>query len=229
MAAQDKLVVLTGTTRGLGRAMAEGFAASGWTVLGCGISQEGLLRMQQQLPPPHQFEKVDVSRDTEVQAWADKLLTKYGPPALVVNNAGLINKPANSWDVPADTWRRLFKVNVLGMAWVIRAFVPAMVKAQRGVIVNFSSTWGRTTSPEVAPYCATKYAVEGLTQSLAQELPKGMAAVALNPGVIDTDMLKTCFGESASAYQKPKDWARKAVPMILSLNEAQNGKSISVG
>lgn len=185
--------------------------------------------MQQQLPPPHQFERVDVSRDTEVQAWADKLLTKYGPPALVVNNAGLINKPANSWDVPADTWRRLFKVNVLGMAWVIRAFVPAMVKAQRGVIVNFSSTWGRTTSPEVAPYCATKYAVEGLTQSLAQELPKGMAAVALNPGVIDTDMLKTCFGESASAYQKPKDWARKAVPLILSLNEAQNGKSISVG
>ena len=80
------------------------------------------------------------------------------------------------------------------------------------MIVNFSSGWGRSTSPEVAPYCATKYAIEGLTLALAQELPEGMCAVPLNPGIINTDMLQTAFGEGASAYPTPEKWAEKAVP-----------------
>jgi len=63
--------------------------------------------------------------------------------------------------------------------------VPAMVRRGQGVIVNFSSGWGRSTDAGVAPYCATKWAIEGLTQALAQELPPGMAAVPLNPGIIN--------------------------------------------
>ena len=78
--------------------------------------------------------------------------------------------------------------NIKGVASVIRYFTPAMIDRGTGVIVNFSSGWGRSTSPEVAPYCATKWAIEGLTGALSQELPAGLAAVALNPGVIDTDM-----------------------------------------
>ena len=77
---------------------------------------------------------------------------------------------------------RLVDVNVRGVQNVIRHFVPAMVAKRKGVIVNLSSGWGRSTSPEVAPYCATKWAIEGLTQALADELPAGMAAVPLNPG-----------------------------------------------
>ena len=61
------------------------------------------------------------------------------------------------------------------------------------MIVTISSTWGRSVAPEVAPYCATKYAVEGMTMALAAELPAGLAAVAVNPGIIDTDMLRSCW------------------------------------
>ena len=111
---------------------------------------------------------------------------------------------------------------------MIRAFVPAMVKRGSGVIVNFSSGWGRSTSPEVAPYCATKYAVEGLTLALAQELPHGMAAVPLNPGIIDTDMLRMSFGRAASSYVSPKTWAEKAVPFLLDLGPRHNGESLTV-
>jgi NAD(P)-dependent dehydrogenase (short-subunit alcohol dehydrogenase family) len=68
------------------------------------------------------------------------------------------------------------------------------------VIVNLSSGWGRSVSPEVAPYCATKWAIEGLTQAFAKELPEGLAAVALNPGVIDTDMLRLAFGDDSERY-----------------------------
>ena len=102
-----------------------------------------------------------------------------------------------------------------------------MITTGRGVIVNFSSGWGRGTSPEVAPYCATKWAIEGLTQALAQELPRGMAAVALNPGVIDTAMLRSCFGAGASACQKPAAWARKAVPFLIGLGPGNNGQALT--
>jgi len=103
-----------------------------------------------------------------------------------------------------------------------------MVQLGRGVIVNFSSGWGRSTSPQVAPYCATKYAIEGLTLALAQELPSGMAAIPLNPGVIDTDMLRVCFGGSASNYPAPELWAERAVPFLLRLGPSDNGKSLTV-
>jgi NAD(P)-dependent dehydrogenase (short-subunit alcohol dehydrogenase family) len=96
------------------------------------------------------------------------------------------------------------------------------------VIVNLSAGWGRSTSPEVSAYCASKYAIEGLTQALAQELPKGMAAVPLNPGVIDTDMLRSCWGEGAGSYGKADAWAKVAAPFILSLGAKDNGRSLSV-
>jgi NAD(P)-dependent dehydrogenase (short-subunit alcohol dehydrogenase family) len=96
------------------------------------------------------------------------------------------------------------------------------------VIVNLSSGWGRSTSPEVAPYCATKYAIEGLTKALAQELPPGMAAVPLNPGVIDTDMLRQAWADDAGAYPKADDWARRAAPFLLGLGPKDNGKSLTV-
>ena len=86
----------------------------------------------------------------------------------------------------------MIDVNIKGVANVLRHFVPAMIERGRGVIVNFSSGWGAPSSAEVAPYCATKWAIEGLTRALAEELP-GMAAVPLNPGIIDTDMLRTAL------------------------------------
>jgi NAD(P)-dependent dehydrogenase (short-subunit alcohol dehydrogenase family) len=102
-----------------------------------------------------------------------------------------------------------------------------MEKNDRGVIVTFSSYWGRSTAPEVAPYCAAKWAVEGLTQALSQELPNGLASVAFNPGIIDTDMLRSCFGEAAGSYPSPEEWARTAVPALASLGPKDNGSSIT--
>jgi NAD(P)-dependent dehydrogenase (short-subunit alcohol dehydrogenase family) len=104
-----------------------------------------------------------------------------------------------------------------------------MLERGHGVIVNFSSGWGRGTDPEVAPYCATKWAMEGLTKALAQELPRGMAAIPLSPGIIDTDMLRSCFGGDADMYPQPEEWARTAVPYLLALGPGDTGKSLTVG
>ncbi len=220
-------VVLTGATRGLGAAMLEGFAAKGCVVHGCGSNSDGVSRLAKSYPNPHGFDVVDVTNAGQVARWADKVL-KDGPPDLLVNNAAVIHSPAKLWDLPAAEWKRVFDVNVLGMVEVLRAFVPAMVAKRKGVIVNFSSTWGRSTSPDVSLYCASKYAVEGLTKSLAQELPSGMAAVALNPGVIATDMLAQVFGAGAAAYPAPSAWGKRAVPFILGLGAGDNGASANV-
>ena len=74
----------------------------------------------------------------------------------------------------------------------------------------------------------SKWAIEGLTKALAAELPKGMAAVPLNPGTIDTDMLRSCWADGAEGHPKAEAWAEKAAPYILQLGAKDNGKSLSV-
>jgi len=103
-----------------------------------------------------------------------------------------------------------------------------MIKRGKGVVVNISSGWGRSVSADVAPYCASKFAIEGMTMALAQELPGGLAAIPLNPGVINTDMLQSCWGDSASDFHDPNEWASSAVPFLLGLDASDNGKQLTV-
>ncbi|HUL52282.1 MAG TPA: SDR family NAD(P)-dependent oxidoreductase [Opitutaceae bacterium] len=222
------VIVITGVTRGLGRALAEWYIAHGHTVGGCGRSGMEIFELRSRHPEPHNFDAVDVAEPVKVGLWAERVLGAVGVPDFLINNAALVNRPAPLWQVPAAEFSKLVDVNLKGVANVIRAFVPAMVEARRGVIVNLSSGWGRSTSPEVAPYCASKWAIEGLTKALAQELPEGMAAVPLNPGVINTAMLQTCFGPSAEGYPKAEEWAERAGPFILKLGATDNGQSLSV-
>lgn len=224
-----KTIVVTGATRGLGRAMVEGFAEAGHIVIGCGRSAQHVGELQKQFGRPHDFAALDVSRDADVKTWARRVLQEFGPPDLLLNNAALVNRNAPLWEVPPEEFDEVITVNIIGVTNCIRHFVPAMVERKKGVIVNFSSGWGRSTSAEVAPYCATKWAIEGLTQALAQELPRGMAAVPLNPGIINTDMLQSCFGGSADHYPTPDEWSRTAVPFLLQLGAKDNGQPLSVG
>jgi NAD(P)-dependent dehydrogenase (short-subunit alcohol dehydrogenase family) len=227
MPAKLKNVLITGVTRGLGRAMTVEFIRLGHTVLGCGRSEPEITQLQRQFPGPNDFAVVDVADDSQVEAWAKRVLKSHGAPDLLLNNAALINRNAPLWEVPAPEFSEVMDVNIKGVANVIRHFVPAMIQQGRGVIVNFSSGWGRSTDAEVAPYCATKWAIEGLTQALAQELPPGLAAVPLNPGIINTAMLQSCFAGSASSYPTAEEWAKTAVPFLLKLNAADNGKQLT--
>ncbi len=221
-------VVLTGASRGLGLALAAGLIGEGHIVSGCARTPSAVEPMTRRWPAPHRFAAVDVADDAQVARWAQTVLAE-GVPDLLLNNAALINANAPLWEVPADEFDRVIDVNIKGVANVIRHFVPAMVAAGRGVIVNFSSGWGRSTAADVAPYCATKFAIEGLTKALAEELPGGMAAVPLNPGIINTEMLQSAFGAGASSYPSPDEWAATAVPFLLALGPGDNGRSLSIG
>ena len=223
-----KVVVITGVGRGLGRAMAREFVAQGHYVAGCSRDKKKLLSLAKDLGDSSIFSQVNVADDFSVQEWAVNVIKELGAPDLLINNAAVINKNQFLWDLRAEEFSEVIDVNIKGVANVIRHFVKPMAKAGRGIIVNFSSGWGRSASPEVAPYCATKWAIEGMTQSLALELPEGLAAVPLNPGVINTDMLRSCFGPSAADFPSADEWATIAVPFLLQLSSKNNGQSLTV-
>lgn len=200
--------------------MVEGFQAKGWQVSGCarkvGEMGEGY------------FEEVDVCDADAVSAFCKAAVEKMGAPDLLVNNAALINSPGPLWEVTEEDFGKVVDVNIKGVANVIRAAVPMMIERGTGVVVNFSSGWGRSVSSEVAPYCATKWAMEGLSLALAEELPEGLAAVALNPGVIDTEMLRKTWGEGAAGFPTAEEWGRVAVPFLEGLSGSDNGRSLTV-
>lgn len=223
-----KHVVITGVSRGLGRAMAVGFAAEGWSVSGCGTDAAALQSLTNELGTDHHLQVCDVTDPAAVENLASAVTKRFGAPDLLVNNAATINPNKPLWKVTAEEFSRVIDVNLKGVHNVIRAFLPGMIQRDKGMVVNFSSGWGRSTSPEVATYCATKWGIEGMTAALAQELPAGLAAVALNPGIIDTRMLRSCFGEGAGSYPTPEEWAKAAVPYLASLGTRHNGKALTV-
>ena len=208
--------------------MVREFVRLGHTVFGCARTEdeiEELIRMH----PRHDFQTVDVSSDGEVKAWAERLLKKYPPPDFVLNNAAVVNLKASLWEVGDQEFSYEIDINVKGVVNVIRHFAPSMISRKRGVIVNFTSRWGTKFEKQMAPYCATKWAIVALTRALAEELrPEGVAAVGLNPGIVKTGMLQRYLGNTGtpdmSSYPTPEEWAKIAVPFILRLRLRDTGK-----
>jgi NAD(P)-dependent dehydrogenase (short-subunit alcohol dehydrogenase family) len=224
---QPLTVVITGVTRGLGSAMVDEFVRLGHTVLGCARTRQEIENLAR-LYPTHDFKVVNVASDAEVRAWAQCLLRQYGPPDLVLNNAAVINLKASLWKVADRDFSEEIDINIKGVVNVIRHFTPSMITRKRGVIVNFSSRWGKNFEKQMAPYCATKWAVVALTRALAEELKlEGVAAVAINPGIVKTGMLQRYLGNTTpdmSGYPTPAEWAKIAVPFILRLRIKDTGK-----
>ena len=221
----SKLVCISGCSRGLGRAMALEFASRGWKVAGGARSTDDLETLKHKLQSDHFIDFLDVTDPAGVDSFASRLEEILGVPDLLVNNAGLINRNAPLAEITPEEFSSVLSVNLGGIHNMIRSFVPKMMEKGQGIIANFSSYWGQSTAPEVAPYCATKWGVEGLTRSLAQELPSGLAAVAFNPGVINTDMLQSTFGAEAKNYPNPQDWSVDAVTRLENLDAQDNGHS----
>ena len=218
-------IVITGVSRGLGRELAIEFTRMGHTVIGCGRSEKNINLLKQNPGPADNYSVVDVTDSDSVNAWAKNTVTQHGPPDFLLNNAGVINDNAPFWEISEEEFNSIIDINIKGVANVTRAFLPSMLKAKHGVIINFSSGYGHCTAPGVAPYCCTKYGVEGLTQALADDLPRGMAAIPMSPGIINTAMLQRTFGSSADDYETPDTWVKKAAPYILSLGPEDNGQS----
>ncbi|MFZ7806849.1 SDR family oxidoreductase [Bacillus thuringiensis] len=223
-----KSVIITGVTQGLGRAMVDRFHELGWNIYGCGRSKDKIEDLKKQYSKIHDFQVIDVSDSQQVNNWANYILNRHTAPDMIINNASIVNQNAKLWKITAQEFENVMNVNVNGVVNVIRAFVPAMVARKEGIIINMSSSWGREGEAELAPYCASKFAIEGITKSMALELPHGMAVVALDPGgSISTPMLKSCAPQYINESPTPETWSHKATQYILNITIDENGDSLT--
>ena len=212
-----KIAFVTGSSRGIGRAVALRLAREGYAVgVNClrrmDLAEElaASIRAQGGAAAAFQADVADRAAITGAIRGAEAALG--GPVSLLVNNAGIAEQHLFQ-DVPPDFWRRIFAVNVDGAFHTIQAVLPAMIHEKAGSIVNISSIWGQRGASCEAAYSATKAALIGLTRSLAMELaPSGIRVNCVAPGVIHTDMVQVLGEETLRDLAEQTPLGRLGTP-----------------
>ncbi len=210
---ENRSVVITGASTGIGRATALLFAQQGAKLLISDINEEEgqkTLAQVQEIGAPAQFVKVDVSQKEEVEALLERCVSTYKSLDHLVNNAGVGQAPTFFEDTEDDTWHKVISVNQTGVFYGMRAALKIMKSQKKGTIVNTSSMLGRMAAPQAAAYSASKFAVLGLTKAAAAEYGKyGIRINAVCPGLIETPMTDDLFEVSGPHY---KDFVIKMIP-----------------
>ena len=188
---EGKAALVTGAGSGIGRATAVALAGAGARVLAVDVDETSLASLARQLGDRCVFRKrVDVSKKDEMAALADEVHAAHGPLDVLVNNAG-VGHSGGILDSSLPDWEWVIGVNLWGVVYGCHFFVPRMVERRAGGhVVNIASGFGLVAGGGVAPYCTTKFAVVGLSESMRAELaPHGIGVSAVCPGVIDTDIV----------------------------------------
>lgn len=187
-----KTVLITGGSRGIGRASAQLFAQQGCNVainylhsqqaamdLAAGLTGEGCQVITCQ---------ADVSSREQVAAMVGEVQERFGAIEILINNAGIAQQKMFT-DITTEDWDAMLDVNVKGIFNCCQAVVPGMISRQRGKIINLASIWGLTGASCEVHYSTAKAAVIGFTKALARELgPSNIQVNCVAPGIIDTDM-----------------------------------------
>jgi 3-oxoacyl-[acyl-carrier protein] reductase len=210
-----KIAVVTGASRGIGRATATLLVGAGAKVAGCARQAVD------------EVIACDVGRPADVERFAGEVLRRFGPPDLLVNNAGLVAR-APLEETSLQNWDAVLDSNLKGTFLVTRAFLPAMRARRGGRIVNIASISGRQGTAGLTASCAAKHGVVGLTRALAEELrPDGIAVNAVCPGSVDTDMLRVGM-PGARPAMSPEDVANVVLYLAAYAPPALTGSCVDV-
>ena len=210
-----KVAVVTGASRGIGRAVADALRAAGARVAGCALhAAPGV-------------DVCDVRRPEEVTRFARAVEERLGVPDLLVNNAGTVAR-ARLDEISVEDWDGVVDANLRGTFLVTRAFLPGMRARRSGRIVNVASISGRQGTAGLTAYCAAKHGVVGLTRALAEELrADGIPVNAVCPGSVDTDMLRVGM-PGATAAMSPDDVAGVVIYLLGAAPSAMTGSCVDV-
>lgn len=189
----DKYGIVTGASRGIGRAIAERMATEKVNLaLCCEKNIDSLNDLAKELRRRYQITvytyQTDVGDPASVKRMADDIREHFSQVDYLVNNAG-ISYVGLLTDMSADEWNRLISINLSGIFYMMKAFLPSMIHRKSGSILNVSSMWGTAGASCEAAYSASKGGVNLLTKAMAKELaPSGITVNAIAPGCVDTDM-----------------------------------------
>jgi NAD(P)-dependent dehydrogenase (short-subunit alcohol dehydrogenase family) len=225
-----RLAVVTGTSRGIGRAIAVLFARAGARVAGCARgTQTG--SFLDDLASAERSQCVhatcDVRSQGEINRFRDQVQATLGTPDMVVNNAGIVARQS-ALTLSLETWNDVLASNLTSTFLVSQAFLPAMQSRRSGRIINLSSIGGRTGTAMLSAYCAAKHGVVGLTRALAEELRgDGITVNAICPGSVETEMLQQGMPGGKPAMTAD-DVARVALFLAADAPPALTGACIDV-
>jgi len=186
-----KVAVITGAGSGIGAATARLLARHGAKVHVADLNAEAATAVAREIGGGATDHAVDVSRPEEVEALAKAVFDQDGRVDILHNNAG-IGHGGDIEQTTVEDWHRVIGVNLLGVAYGVQAFVPRMLKqGHPATIVNTASQAGLIPIARMAPYCASKFGVVGMSESLDAELrPRGIRVIALCPGIINTPIIR---------------------------------------
>lgn len=211
-----KVALITGSSRGIGRAEAIALARDGYAVcVNCVEREDKAQELAAHLRSEGceaMWYKADVADAAAVKQMVAEVEKTLGAVTLLVNNAG-IAKQCLFQDMTEDYWKRIFDVNLNGAFNTIQAVLPHMLHEHSGCIINTSSIWGQHGASCEVAYSATKHAIIGLTRSLAQELaPTNIRVNCVAPGVINTDMVQVLGRETLDALAEDTPVGRLGRP-----------------
>jgi NAD(P)-dependent dehydrogenase (short-subunit alcohol dehydrogenase family) len=191
-----KVAVITGAAGGIGRGMAEAFAAAGMKVVLSDVEEPALSETTQALrnegADVHAV-VTDVSKPDQVQALADESVKRYGAVDVLCNNAGIGVPTPSSWETSLDDWKWIIEVNLMGVIYGVRSFVPIMLEqGSESHIVNTASIAGLVAGGDIASYAVTKFGVVALSEHLYLELEQAGAKTKVSvlcPGFVATKIM----------------------------------------
>lgn len=190
---QDKVVIITGASSGLGEATARRLAAGGAKLMLAARREERLKELVAAIEKDGgtaTYQVVDVTDRAQVEALAAATRETYGRIDVLLNNAGLM--PLSPLDqLKVDEWEQMVDVNIKGVLYGIAAVLPTMREQKSGHVINLSSVAGHVVFPASAVYCATKYAVKALSEGLRQESNGEIRSTNISPGAVATELTTT--------------------------------------
>ncbi len=203
----QKIIFITGATSGFGKAIAEKFAAAGWNCIISGRRSDRLTGLAESLTSRFNIEVLTLSFDVQdrnaVFASIGSLPEKWQAIDVLVNNAGLALGRDSFENANLDDWDTMIDTNVKGIMYVTKAVLPYMTARKRGHIINMGSVAGKLVYKEGNGYCASKHAVDALSQSMRIDLlPYRIKVTAINPGAAETEFSMVRFkGDASKAKQ----------------------------
>ncbi|MDW8053583.1 MAG: SDR family oxidoreductase [Anaerolineae bacterium] len=210
---QGRIVFITGTSSGIGRACARAFAAEGAHLVLAARRVERLHQLASELNVPTHVIQLDVRDRGAVQRAVENLPEAFRAVDILVNNAGLSRGLERLYEGDPEDWDEMIDTNVKGLLYVTRAILPGMVARQRGHIVNIGSVAGHYAYQNGAVYCATKAAVKSLTESLKQDLlGTPVRVTSVDPGLVETEFSIVRFHGDVERARKVYEGVKPMTP-----------------